>query len=112
MFFFNEISQIYNEFNNQINAAKTLEKYTKDSGQSTSEIRQNYANVLSLESIQRTTTSALNEIRAAENKLRRKYPMGTRSEAYNNQMKLLEKRKEKIMERFNKRAEAAGLEMY
>lgn len=109
---YDNTNAIYNEFNNQINAAKTLEKYAKDRGQSTSEIRQNYANVLSLESIQRTTTSALNEIRAAENKLRRKYPMGTRSEAYNNQMKLLEKRKEKIMERFNKRAEAAGLEMY
>lgn len=109
---YDNTNAIYNEFNNQINAAKTLEKYAKDSGQSTSEIRQNYANVLSLENIQRTTTSALNEIREAENKLRRKYPMGTRSEAYNNQMKLLEKRKEKIMERFNKRAEAAGLEMY
>lgn len=109
---YDNTNAIYNEFNNQINAAKTLEKYAKDSGQDTSEVRQNYANVLSLEKIQNSTTTALNQIREAENKLRRKYPRGTRSEAYNNQMKLLEKRKEKIMERFNKRAEAAGLEMY
>ena len=109
---YDNTNAIYNEFNNQINAAKTLEKYAKDSGQDIKEVRQNYANVLSLEKIQNSTTSALNQIREAENKLRRKYPRGTRSEAYNNQMKLLEKRKEKIMERFNKRAEAAGLEMY
>lgn len=109
---YDNTNAIYNEFNNQINAAKTLEKYAKDSGQDASEVRQNYANVLSLEKIQNSTTAALNQIREAENKLRRKYPRGTRSEAYNNQMKLLEKRKEKIMERFNKRAEAAGLEMY
>lgn len=109
---YDNTNAIYNEFNNQINAAKTLEKYVKDSGQDVSEVRQEYANVLSLEKIQNSTTAALNQIREAENKLRRKYPRGTRSEAYNNQMKLLEKRKEKIMERFNKRAEAAGLEMY
>ena len=109
---YDNTNAIYNEFNNQINAAVAIKKYAKDSGKDTSELRQEYANVLSLEQLQSSTTNALNQIREAENKLRKKYPMGTRSEAYNNQMKLLEKRKEKIMERFNKRAEAAGLEMY
>ena len=53
----------------------------------------------------------LNKIKQAERALRKRYPQGTKSRAFNAQMELIQKRKERVMKRFNASAHRAGLTM-
>lgn len=102
-------NSIYHTYDNQVSAALALKKQYEEDPEKLKEIRETYATELSLEKVHKSVTKELNKIREAENKLKKKYPQGTRSSAYNNQMKLIEKRKQQIMQRFNRQANARGL---
>lgn len=106
---YDDDNSIYHAYNNQVSAALALKKQYEGDPDKLKAIRENYATELSLERAQKQATKELNKIREAENNLKKKYPQGTRSSAYNNQMKLIKKRKQQIMQRFNKQANARGL---
>lgn len=101
---------LYNTFNNQVKAAKAIEDLVQNDPAKLASVREDYANALAMKSIQNTTTQQLNQIRQAENALRKKYPAGNKSKAYSMQMELLEKRKQVIMKRFNSQARRLGLD--
>lgn len=102
---------LYNRYNDQVSVAKALMREAEGNSQKERDIRDNFRNALSLEKASQRATTELNKIKEAEKALRKKYPAGTKSRAFNAQMELIQKRKEKVMKRFNAQAHRAGLTM-
>ena len=102
---------IYNRYNDQVNVAKALMREAEGNPERTRELRDNFRNALSLEKKAQSATTELNKIKQAERALRKRYPQGTKSRAFNAQMELIQKRKERVMKRFNASAHRAGLTM-
>lgn len=102
---------LYNRYNDQVNVAKALMREAEGNPERTRELRDNFRNALSLEKKAQSATTELNKIKQAERALRKRYPQGTKSRAFNAQMELIQKRKERVMKRFNASAHRAGLTM-
>lgn len=102
---------LYNKYNDQVNVAKALMREAEGNPERTRELRDNFRNALSLEKKAQSATTELNKIKQAERALRKRYPQGTKSRAFNAQMELIQKRKEQVMKRFNASAHRAGLTM-
>ena len=102
---------LYNRYNDQVNVAKALMREAEGNPERTRELRDNFRNALSLEKKAQSATQELNKIKQAERALRKRYPQGTKSRAFNAQMELIQKRKEQVMKRFNASAHRAGLTM-
>ena len=102
---------LYNRYNDQVNVAKALMREAEGNPERTRELRDNFRNALSLEKKAQSATTELNKIKQAERALRKRYPQGTKSRAFNAQMELIQKRKEQVMKRFNASAHRAGLTM-
>lgn len=102
---------IYNRYNDQVNVAKALMREAEGNPERTRELRDNFRSALSLEKKAQSATTELNKIKQAERALRKRYPQGTKSRAFNAQMELIQKRKERVMKRFNASAHRAGLTM-
>lgn len=100
---------LYNRYNDQINVAKALMREAEGNPERTRELRDNFRSALSLEKKAQSATTELNKIKQAERALRKRYPQGTKSRAFNAQMELIQKRKEQVMKRFNASAHRAGL---
>lgn len=100
---------LYNRYNDQVNVAKALMREAEGNPERTRELRDNFRNALSLEKKAQSATTELNKIKQAERALRKRYPQGTKSRAFNAQMELIQKRKERVMKRFNASAHRAGL---
>lgn len=102
---------LYNRYNDQVNVAKALMREAEGNPERTRELRDNFRNALSLKKKAQSATTELNKIKQAERALRKRYPQGTKSRAFNAQMELIQKRKEQVMKRFNASAHRAGLTM-
>lgn len=102
---------LYNRYNDQVNVAKSLMREAEGNPERTRELRDNFRSALSLEKKAQSATTELNKIKQAERALRKRYPQGTKSRAFNAQMELIQKRKEQVMKRFNASAHRAGLTM-
>lgn len=102
---------LYNRYNDQVNVAKALMREAEGNPERTRELRDNFRSALSLEKKAQSATTELNKIKQAERALRKRYPQGTKSRAFNAQMELIQKRKERVMKRFNASAHRAGLTM-
>lgn len=102
---------LYNRYNDQVNVAKALMREAEGNPERTRELRDNFRSALSLEKKAQSATTELNKIKQAERALRKRYPQGTKSRAFNAQMELIQKRKEQVMKRFNASAHRAGLTM-
>lgn len=102
---------LYNRYNDQVNVAKALMREAEGNPERTRELRDNFRSALSLEKKAQSATTELNKIKQAERTLRKRYPQGTKSRAFNAQMELIQKRKEQVMKRFNASAHRAGLTM-
>lgn len=102
---------LYNRYNDQVNVAKALMREAEGNPERTRELQDNFRNALSLEKKAQSATTELNKIKQAERALRKRYPQGTKSRAFNAQMELIQKRKEQVMKRFNASAHRAGLIM-
>jgi hypothetical protein len=102
---------LYNRYNDQVNVAKALMREAEGNPERTRELRDNFRNALSLEKKAQSAITELNKIKQAERALRKRYPQGTKSRAFNAQMELIQKRKEQVMKRFNASAHRAGLTM-
>lgn len=100
---------LYNRYNDQVNVAKALMREAEGNPERTRELRDNFRSALSLEKKAQSATTELNKIKQAERALRKRYPQGTKSRAFNAQMELIQKRKEQVMKRFNASAHRAGL---
>ena len=108
---YDNTNALYNRFNDKVNQAKVIKDMASNNPDSLRQARSNFAGELSLEKLQTKVTGELNKIKQAERALRKKYPAGTRSQAFNNQLRLIQQRKERVMKRFNAAAKRAGLEM-
>lgn len=102
---------LYNRYNDQVNVAKALMREAEGNPERTRELRDNFRSALSLEKKAQSATTELNKIKQAERALRKRYPQGTKSRAFNAQMELIQKQKEQVMKRFNASAHRAGLTM-
>lgn len=102
---------LYNRYNDQVNVAKALMREAEGNPERTRELRDNFRSALSLEKKAQSAITELNKIKQAERALRKRYPQGTKSRAFNAQMELIQKRKERVMKRFNASAHRAGLTM-
>lgn len=102
---------LYNRYNDQVMVAKSLMREAEGDQDRQRNLRDSYRNALSIEKQAQSAINELNKVKQAERALRKRYPAGTRSRAFNAQMELLQKRKEAIMKRFNAAAYRAGLTM-
>ena len=96
---------IYNRYADHVRSAQVLKKQLKG----TEEERDLLDARRNVFSVEKQYTAVNTELNKAKKDLAKRYPK--RGEAYYNQLKLLEKREEKIMQKFNRVAHRAGLTM-
>lgn len=99
---------IYNRYADHVRSAQVLKKQLKGTEEER-DLLDARRNVFSVEKQYTAVNTELNKVKQAKKDLAKRYPK--RGEAYYNQLKLLEKREEKIMQKFNRVAHRAGLTM-
>ena len=99
---------IYNRYADHVRSAQVLKKQLKGTEEE-KDLLDARRNVFSVEKQYTAVSTELNKVKQAKKDLAKRYPK--RGEAYYNQLKLLEKREEKIMQKFNRVAHRAGLTM-
>ena len=99
---------IYNRYADHVRSAQVLKKQLKGTEEER-DLLDARRNVFSIEKQYTAVNTELNKVKQAKKDLAKRYPK--RGEAYYNQLKLLEKREEKIMQKFNRVAHRAGLTM-
>ena len=99
---------IYNRYADHVRSAQVLKKQLKGTEEER-DLLDARRNVFSVEKQYTAVSTELNKVKQAKKDLAKRYPK--RGEAYYNQLKLLEKREEKIMQKFNRVAHRAGLTM-
>ena len=99
---------IYNRYADHVRSAQVLKKQLKGT-EDERDLLDARRNVFSVEKQYTAVNTELNKVKQAKKDLAKRYPK--RGEAYYNQLKLLEKREEKIMQKFNRVAHRAGLTM-
>ena len=99
---------IYNRYADHVRSAQVLKKQLKGT-EDERDLLDSRRNVFSVEKQYTAVNTELNKVKQAKKDLAKRYPK--RGEAYYNQLKLLEKREEKIMQKFNRVAHRAGLTM-
>lgn len=99
---------IYNRYADHVRSAQVLKKQLKGTEEE-KDLLDARRNVFSVEKQYTAVNTELNKVKQAKKDLAKRYPK--RGEAYYNQLKLLEKREEKIMQKFNRVAHRAGLTM-
>ena len=99
---------IYNRYADHVRSAQVLKKQLKGT-EGERELLDARRNVFSVEKQYTAVSTELNKVKQAKKDLAKRYPK--RGEAYYNQLKLLEKREERIMQKFNRVAHRAGLTM-
>lgn len=99
---------IYNRYADHVRSAQVLKKQLKGTEEER-DLLDARRNVFSVEKQYTAVNTELNKVKQAKKDLAKRYPK--RGEAYYNQLKLLEKREEKIMQKFNRVAYRAGLTM-
>ena len=99
---------IYNRYADHVRSAQVLKKQLKGTEEER-DLLDNRRNVFSVEKQYTAVSTEINKVKQAKKDLAKRYPK--RGEAYYNQLKLLEKREEKIMQKFNRVAHRAGLTM-
>ncbi len=99
---------IYNRYADHVRSAQVLKKQLKGTEEE-KDLLDARRNVFSVEKQFTAVNTELNKVKQAKKDLAKRYPK--RGEAYYNQLKLLEKREEKIMQKFNRVAHRAGLTM-
>ena len=99
---------IYNRYADHVRSAQVLKKQLKGTEEER-DLLDARRNVFSVEKQYTAVNTELSKVKQAKKDLAKRYPK--RGEAYYNQLKLLEKREEKIMQKFNRVAHRAGLTM-
>ena len=99
---------IYNRYADHVRSAQVLKKQLNGTEEE-KDLLNARRNVFSVEKQYTAVNTELNKVKQAKKDLAKRYPK--RGEAYYNQLKLLEKREEKIMQKFNRVAHRAGLTM-